>query len=126
MRKRNRAITIRLSEDEFERLQDKVKQSGQTLQKYVLEATLKGKITSADEVTEMREKNKMLADIDKQLRGMGTNLNQMAHVANGYGEIPTAEKLVQIAAQVSQIKKEVSEQWLLTRQSISQPNHTEL
>lgn len=125
MRKRNKAITIRLSEEEFAQLENKVKQSGQTQQNFIIDACLKGQITSADEITEMRNKNKLLADIDKQLRGMGTNLNQMAHIANGQGVIPTAEKMVQIANEVSQIKKEVDEEWLLTRQSISRPNHTE-
>lgn len=125
MRKRNKAITIRLSEEEFAQLENKVKQSGQTQQNFIIDACLKGQITSADEITEMRNKNKLLADMDKQLRGMGTNLNQMAHIANGQGIIPSAEKLVQIASEVSQIKREVSEEWLSTRQSISRPNHTE-
>ena len=124
MRKRNKAITIRLSEEEFVQLENRVQESGQTQQHFIIDACLKGQITSADEITEMRNKNKLLADIDKQLRGMGTNLNQMAHIANGQGVIPTAEKMVQIANEVSQIKKEVDEEWLLTRQSISRPNHT--
>lgn len=122
MRKRNRAITIRLSEEELSQLENKIKQSGQTQQNFIIDACLKGKITSADEVTEMRNKNKLLADIDKQLRGMGTNLNQMAHIANGQGVIPTAEEMIQIANEVRQIKREVNEEWLLTRQSVSQPN----
>lgn len=125
MRKRNRAITIRLTEEEYSQLQNNVTESGQTLQKYVIDAVLSGKITSADEVTEMRNKNKLLADIDKQLRGMGTNLNQMAHIANGQGMLPMAAELIKISNEVSQVKREVSEEWLLTRQSISQRNRTE-
>lgn len=125
MRKRNKAITIRLSEEEFAQLENKVKQSGQTQQNFIIDACLNGEITSADVITEMRNKNKLIADIDKQLRGMGTNLNQMAHVANGQGIVPTETELVKIANEVSQIKREVSEEWLSTRQSISRPNHTE-
>lgn len=123
MRKRTHAVYVRMTDDEYEQLLEKVNHSGQTMQSYIIDASLYGKITSADEITEMRNKNKLLADIDKQLRGMGTNLNQMAHVANGYGEIPSAETLVRISNEVGQIKKEVGEEWRLTRQSISRQNH---
>ena len=120
MRKRNHAIFVRMNDEEYNRLLEKVNQSGQTLQAYVIGASLNGRITSIDEVTEMKNKNRLLADIDKQLRGMGTNLNQIAHVANGYGDIPSTETLIKISDEVSQIKKEVDEHWLLTRQLISQ------
>lgn len=120
MRKRNHAVYVRMTDEEYNRLIEKVNESGQTLQSYVIGASLNGRITSSDEVTEMKNKNRLLADIDKQLRGMGTNLNQMAHVANGYGDIPKAETLIKLSDKVSQIKKEVDEHWLLTRQLISQ------
>lgn len=122
MRKRTHAVNVRMTDDEYEQLLEKVNQSGQTIQSYIIDASLYGKITSADEITEKRNKNKLLADIDKQLRVMGTNLNQMAHVANGYGEIPSAETLIRISNEVSLIKKEVNEEWQLTRQSISRQN----
>ena len=125
MRKRNRAVTIRLSEEEYKKLENKVKQSGRTQQDYIIAASISGQITSSDGLIEMENRNKLLADIDRQLRGMGTNLNQMARVANGQGAIPTAEKMIQIANEVIRIKKEVDEQWLSTRLSIGQPRHTQ-
>lgn len=126
MRRRNKSINIRFSEEEYTELKKLVLQSGQTLQKYIIDAVLKGRITSAEEVAEMINRNKILADIDRQLRGMGTNLNQMAHVANGQGKIPSADKLAQIANEVGKIKSEVDEQWQFLRQSISQQRRTEL
>ena len=50
---------------------------------------------------------------------MGTNLNQMAHVANGQGRIPAADTLLQIADEVKSIKQEVNAEWQSTRQSIT-------
>ena len=123
MRKRNKAITIRLSEEEYLELIKLVKQSGQTLQKYIIDASLKGQITSADEVMEFKNRNIILADIDRQLRGMGTNINQMARVANSIGIIPSVNRLDEIAVEVSQIKDEVREEWQLTRLLISRQNH---
>lgn len=125
MRKRNKSVCIRYSDEEYEQLQEKVKQSGQTLQSYVINSSLGATISPKEEIELLKEKNKLLADIDKQLRGMGTNLNQMAHVANGQGIVPTAMELVRTSAEVSQIKSEVDEIWRSTRQSISRQNHTE-
>ena len=124
MRKRNRSVLLRLTDDEYNLLSAKIDTSGQTIQSYILNAALNGKISSADEVEELKKKNRLLADMDKQLRGMGTNLNQIAHVANGQGEIPTAEELTRISDDVSQIKSEVNKEWQLTRRSISQQKLT--
>lgn len=40
MRKRNKAITIRFTEEELVRLKEKVIKSGQSLQQYILNAAL--------------------------------------------------------------------------------------
>lgn len=119
MRKRNKAITIRLTPEEYALLKEKAALSGRTQQMFMIEAGLNGKITSEEVIEELKYKNRLLADIDRQLRGMGTNLNQMAHVANGQGRIPTADTLLQIADDVRQIKQEVNAEWLSTRQSIT-------
>ncbi|SFG31200.1 plasmid mobilization relaxosome protein MobC [Oribacterium sp. WCC10] len=88
---------------------------------YIIEACLNSQITSAEVIEELKNKNIILADIDRQLRGMGTNLNQMAHVANGQGRIPTVKTLLQIADEVKSIKQEVDVEWQLTRQSTAKP-----
>ena len=124
MRKRNHPVYVRFSDQEYDQLMEKVTQSGQTLQSYIIHTSLSGRVTSAEEVAELRAKNEWLSDIDRQLRGMGTNLNQMARIANGYGWIPSADDLEQIASDVKEIKAEVNAQWRSTRQSISQQNPT--
>ena len=124
MRRRNHLINFRLSEEEYKLLAMRIDASEQTLQSYIINACLYGKISSAEEIAEMQKKNKLLEDIDKQLRGMGTNLNQMAHVANGQGMIPAAGELARISDEVRQIKSEVKEEWQSTRRSISQLNPT--
>ena len=124
MRKRNKAITFRMSDEEYSVLEKKVEESGQTLQSYLISSSLGAVITSKEEVDFIKEKNKIYEDMDKQLRGMGTNLNQLAHVANGYGEIPSIDILFDILSEVRKIRKEVNEEWQSTRQSISRLKHT--
>ena len=124
MRKRNKAITFRMSDEEYSELEKKVKESGQTLQSYLISSALGAVITSKEEVDLIKEKNKIYADMDKQLRGMGINLNQIAHVANGYGDIPSVDTLFDILSEVRKIRTEVNEEWQSTRQSISRLKHT--
>lgn len=122
MRNRSNCVSIRYSDEEYKVLQEKIKESGQTKSAYIINATLNGKVSSADDVQEMKEQSKLLLDIDKQLRGMGTNLNQMAHVANGKGIIPSADKLKEIEREVVDVKREVDDIWQSTRQSIGRQN----
>ena len=122
MRNRSNCVSIRYSDEEYEVLQKNIKDSGQTKQAYIINATLNGKISSADEVKEMKEQSKKLNDIDKQLRGMGTNLNQMAHIANGKGMLPALDKLDEIKATVTEIKREADDIWQSIRQSIGHQN----
>lgn len=122
MRNRSNCVSIRYSDEEYKVLQERIKESGQTKSAYIINATLNGKVSSADDVQEMKEQSKLLLDIDKQLRGMGTNLNQMAHVANGKGIIPSVDKLKEIEREVVDIKREVDDIWQSTRQSIGRQN----
>lgn len=118
MRNRSNCVSIRYSDEEYKVLQEKIKESGQTKSAYIINATLNGKVSSADDVNEMKKISKLLFDIDKQLRGMGTNLNQIARVANGKGILPTIDKLKDISAAVAELKKGADAIWLLIRQSI--------
>ena len=124
MRKRNRTVSIRMTDEEYTQLLAKVKASGLTMQAYITGSSLTGRVSSNEEIDEIRNRNKILASIDTKLRGMGTNLNQMAHVANGHGVIPTASELVRISESVNLIRRVVSEEWRSTRLLISRQNHT--
>ena len=118
MRNRNKIVSTRYSDEEYKMLQKKIKESGQTKQAYIINATLNGKVPTANDVKEMKELSKLLSDIDKQLRGIGTNINQMAHVANGKGVLPAADTLAGIDKNIKLMKREASDIWLLTRQLI--------
>ena len=78
MRKRNYTVTIRMNKAEYNLLQSKVKESGQTQQTVVLHAVADLKIASTEEVEELKKLNQMLAEMLSQLRGVATNINQIA------------------------------------------------
>ena len=118
-RRRNKAVTIRMSEAEYDDLQNKVKESGLTQQSYVINAISGSSITSAEELSAIKELSKEFAEHDRLLRGMATNVNQMAHVANGKGLLATAEKLEEISDKIIDVRKEDDNRWRLIRQSVS-------
>lgn len=119
-RRRNKAVTIRMNDAEYDALQDKVKESGLTQQSYIISAIRSSIITSAKEVEVIKDISKNFADQNKQLRGLATNINQMAHVANGQGLLPTVEKLDEISDKILEFRKEDDKRWRLIRLSVSQ------
>ena len=86
MRKRNHTVTIRMNNEEYNLLQNKVKESGRTQQEVVIKAIADLKIASTEEVEELKRLNQLFADILSQLRGATTNINQIARKLHTDGE----------------------------------------
>lgn len=119
MRRRDKNVSVRMTEDEYTALMMRVAESGQTQQSFILNAILGAKISGREEVKELKKLNGQFADTNKQLRGMATNVNQMAHVANGYRQIPQQAQLEQLHQELQEFRKECDATWRLIRQSIS-------
>ena len=123
-RRRNRAIPIRMNEDEYNDITNKIHESGLTQQAYMINAARDIVIASSDTVAELKRLNKTFADFEQHLRGLATNVNQMAHVANGLGAIPTVIELQTISEQIASYRKESEAQWQSIRSLIKQQKAT--
>lgn len=123
-RSRDRAITIRLNEYEYDDIMSKIDKSGMTKQAYLINAARGATITSSEEITILKEISKTFANVERQLRGLGTNVNQLAHVANGYGDIPTESQLDNLSGQINEFREECEDVWQLIRSSINQQKPT--
>ena len=119
MRKRNYTVTIRMNKAEYDLLQSKVKESGQTQQAVVLHAIADLKIESAEEVEELKKLNLMLAEMLSQLRGVATNINQIARKMNAGGFIPREDNLHHLNQNIRNYRKESEKIWQSIRQLIS-------
>ena len=124
IRKRNRSVTIRMNETEYADFQSKVTESGLTQQAYVINAVRGAIITPSDQIGVLKEISKTFADQERQFRGLATNVNQMAHVANGQGYVPSAQELENIAVQLGIYRKESEDIWQSIRSSINQQKAT--
>ena len=125
MRKRNYTVTIRMNKAEYDLLQNKVKESGQTQQAVVIHAIAGLKIASAEEVEELKTLNQILAEILSQLRGVATNINQIARKLHTDGEVPTDSTLYFLNKNILKYRKESEKIWLLIRRLISGQIHME-
>ena len=124
-RRRNKAVTVRMNETEYADFQNKVEESGLSQQAYIISAVRGATITPSDEIAVLKEISKTFADFEKQVRGLGTNVNQMARVANGQGYLPVEEALARLSDQLGNMRKESEEIWQSIRSSINQQNRTE-
>ena len=125
MRKRNYTVTIRMNNEEYNLLQNKVKESGRTQQEVVIKAIADLKITSTEEVEELKRLNQMFADILSQLRGATTNINQIARKLHTDGEVPNDSTLYFLNKNILKYRKESEKIWLLIRRLISGQIHME-
>lgn len=126
MRKRNRTISIRVSEQEYEEIQKKIKETKQTQQSFILNAVEGAAILTAADSKLLKDISMQLADLLKQIKGIAVNINQLAYKANAYGEIPMERQLREYSIQTEVLRREVDTIWRLIRQSISRQRHTEL
>ena len=72
MRKRNKTISIRCTEDEYNRVHSRAEKYGLKLNEFVLKIALGKKIIVAEG----------LADVVRQQKAIGNNLNQLTRLAH--------------------------------------------
>ena len=125
MRKRNRTISIRVSEQEYESIQKKIQATKQTQQSFLLNAIEGAAILTAKDSKLLKDISMQLADLLEQVKGMAVNINQLAYKANAYGEIRTERQLKEYGTQTEALRREAATIWQLIRQSISRQRHTE-
>ena len=125
MRKRNRAITIRMTDSEIAELNEKLKQTGLSQQTYVINAIRQAVILSVDGLRTLMEISVTFSDLIRQLRGMATNINQMARWANTTGILPTEQALVNISWQIEYFRRECEHIWQSIRLLSIRQKHTQ-
>ncbi len=125
MRKRNIAVTIRMNEEEYRTLDRRLKETGLPQQTFLLSAIHGTDVMPPETRNEICELNHTYADLLRQIRGMATNINQMAKVANSTGSLPVLSELQSLGRQIEQYRREGEEQWRSIRSSMIKPTTTE-
>ena len=124
-RSRKNAITIRMNDKEYEAVKNKIGESTLSQQSFIINAILGATIVSSDEIDILKECQKSFESLERQLRGFATNINQLAHIANAYGNIPSLAQLERILTETKSYREENEKIWQSIRSLISQQRHTE-
>ena len=120
MRKRNNTVTVRVNDEELKIINERISLSGMTKQSYLINALMGAKTVSKEEVALWKDVNARIADIQLKLRGIGTNINQMAHRANAENILPLEQRIIEIGVTIETIRRECEEQWRSLRYLIAQ------
>jgi len=80
---RTKYYQLRLTEDEYSQLKDNAKDAGITVAEYIRHATLR---MTPEQATALFEVTQALNKVLRELRRQGTNLNQLATIANTYSK----------------------------------------
>lgn len=95
---RPKQLSFRVNDEEYNNLQEKIKESGKNQQEYILSCVLEKEVVNTDGVKELVP----------ELKRVGNNLNQIARELNGKGYY--SYNLI------TENQKELNEIWQLLRQ----------
>jgi predicted DNA-binding protein len=95
---RPKQLSFRVNEEEYQKLQERVQESGKTQQEYILSCVLDKKIVNTDGIKELIP----------ELKRIGNNLNQIAKRCNEGGVLPSE-------AEVREQGEELKQVWQLLR-----------
>ena len=95
---RPKQLSFRVNEEEYQKLQERVQESGKNQQEYILSCVLDKKIVNTDRIKELIP----------ELKRIGNNLNQIAKRCNEGGVLPSE-------AEVREQGEELKQVWQLLR-----------
>lgn len=110
-RVRNRAITIRLTEKEYELVSKKIKESGLTQQSFIINAVMDVVLYGKEGLKYLIEIRDMVGEFVKQVRGIAANINQMTKIANANKATITENELQIVKRDYDYITKEGGKIW---------------
>ena len=113
MRKRAREVKLRLTDEEYSLLQRKVKQAETSRNSFLIQLITGTPIYPADGLKEISTQMK---DLNRQLRGLTTNVNQVAKIANSIQNIPSLRYLSSIDLQIKDVREHLNPLWTRIRE----------
>ena len=116
-RKRPIECKFRLSPEEYEMLQRKTAEAGMTRNAYLGRLISGATIFPKEELMRMNLEYFMM---NRLLRGIGTNINQIAKVANSMRSAPSEPMLLDMHQDVQILKNNLQPLWDKTRDALWQ------
>ena len=90
---RPKQLSFRVNEEEYQKLQERVQESGKNQQEYILSCVLDKKIVNTDGIKELIP----------ELKRIGNNLNQIAKRYNEGGVLPSESEVREQGEELKQV-----------------------
>ena len=117
MRKRPIEVKFRLSEEEYQILQNKLVEAGTNRNAFLVKLILGAQIYPMDQLIEMNLQYKIM---NRLIRGAATNINQLTRIANTTNAVPAAKLLIDMYQDIRIIKDNLQPLWEETRRMVWQ------
>ena len=108
MRKRPIEVKFRLSQAEYELMQRKLAESGMSRNAFLIRLISDAQIYPRDLLMELCLEYRIM---NRLIRGIGTNINQIARVANATKAVPSKNLLVDMYQDVQVVKTNLQPLW---------------
>ena len=117
MRKRPIELKFRLAQDEYELLQKALADAGMNRNTYLVRLITGATIFPKAQLIQMNLEYSMM---NRLLRGISTNINQIAKVANSTHAVPSAALLTDMYQDVQTLRNNLGPLWDKTRETLWQ------
>lgn len=114
-RKRPIELKFRLSQEEYNLLQCKLTEAAINRNTYLVRLISGATIFPKDQLVQLNVEHTMM---NRLLRGIATNINQIAKVANSNHAVPSAALLVDMYQDVQTLKNNLQPLWDRTRNDL--------
>ncbi len=112
MRKRPIEVKFRLSEEEYQMLQRKLADAGMNRNAFLVQLILGADIYPRDMLMKLCVEYQIM---NRLIRGISTNINQITKVANSTKAVPSAKLLVDMHQDIQVMKRNLQPLWEETR-----------
>ena len=112
MRKRPLEVKVRLSEEEYQMLQRKLAVAGMNRNAFLVKLISGAEIYPRDMLLKLCIEYQIM---NRLIRGIGTNINQITKVANSTKAVPSAKLLVDMHQDIQVMKRNLQPLWEETR-----------
>jgi hypothetical protein len=115
MRKRPIEVKFRLSEEEYQMLQRKLADAGVNRNAFLVQLITGAEIYPRDMLLKLCIEYQIM---NRLIRGIGTNINQIARVANATKAVPSKNLLVDMYQDVQVVKTNLQPLWEEARRMV--------
>ena len=118
MRKNNHVYYIRVNDEDYNLINQKIAESGRSINTYITQSAKDGIITSKEEINQLIELNRNFSYYNRQINAIGNNINQIAIKCNTLNQPISEREINHINQNILQMKRGADELWLSIRSQI--------